>query len=91
MPSTTPERAARWPGGDSEALQFLKEAGWNVGRDWNFRHPRDRMATGREADAIIYLQEEWDYGTIVRSDYPDKPEEPQPVMIRDADGTLDFS
>lgn len=76
MPSTTPERAARWPGMDSEAIQFLRDAGFKLGRDWHWRHPddipwRSRKLSEREADAIIYLQEEWDFGGYVRADLPE--------------------
>lgn len=75
LPSTTPERAARWPGGDEEALRFLKDAGFELGKDWNWRHPddvpwRSRDLTEREADAMIYLQEEWDYGGYVPHETP---------------------
>ncbi len=65
LPSTTSERAARWPGMDQEAIAFLQEGGWKIGRDWNFSHPEGRKPTEREADAIIYLQEEWDFGFLV--------------------------
>ncbi len=65
MPQTTPERAARWPGMDTEALEFLKENGFTLSRDWEWSHPEKKSfadLSEREADAIIYLIEEWDYG-----------------------------
>lgn len=76
MPSTTPDRAARWPGMDAEAIQFLQSAGFELGRDWHWRHPddipwRSRKLSEREVDAIIYLQEEWDFGCYVRADLPE--------------------
>lgn len=91
MPSTTPERAARWPGGDAEASEVLDQGGWTIGQDWNFRHPENRKPTEREADAMIYLQEEWDFGFLVPADYPDaKAPGPQPATIRDDDGGFDI-
>jgi hypothetical protein len=65
MPQTTPERAARWPGMDAEACKFLEDSGFRCSRDWEWSHPEKKKVedlTEREADAIIYLIEEWDYG-----------------------------
>jgi hypothetical protein len=64
MPSTTPERQARWPGGDQQALAHLKTGGWILGPDWIYRHPENRKPTETEIDAAMYLAEEWDYGGI---------------------------
>lgn len=64
MPQTTPERAARWPGGDQEAIQFLQKNGYVLHRDWTWSKPRDMRETPMEIDAIIYLIEEWDFGGL---------------------------
>lgn len=68
MPQTTPERAARWPGYDAEAIGFLKSQGWVLGRDWCWSHPEHREPTERERDAMFYLIEEWDFGGIIRKE-----------------------
>ena len=61
MPSTTSKRASRWPGGDFEAMKFLREAGyrWPGGV---IKRVKGRPPTEREWDAILYLIEEWDFG-----------------------------
>lgn len=62
MPQTTPERAARWPGADTEAIEFLSEADYTLNRDWSWTRPNpDHVPTEREIDAIVYLMEEWDF------------------------------
>ena len=67
MPQTTPERAARWPGMDQEAVEFLEEQGYVLRRDWCWMRPTpDHLVTDREEDAILYLIQEWDYGELVR-------------------------
>lgn len=66
MPQTTPERAARWPGMDAEAMAYLKAQGFRIGRDWCWRHPENRDLTEKEKDAILYLIEEWDFGGYAR-------------------------
>ncbi|UQS95130.1 hypothetical protein Pam3_59 [Pseudanabaena phage Pam3] len=68
MPQTTPERAARWPGGDQEAIGCLEDGGWMLSRDgkWQWTHPDPtRKPTGREIDAAVYLIEEWDFGGMI--------------------------
>jgi hypothetical protein len=64
MPATTPERQARWPGGDTQAMALLEGGGWVLGRDWVYRHPENRAPSVIEKDAAIYLIEEWDYGGL---------------------------
>ena len=63
MPQTTPERAARWES-DMNAMAFLKSAGFELHRDWVWRHPERKTPTEQELDAAIYLIEEWDFGGI---------------------------
>lgn len=64
MPRTTPERAARWPGLDGEAIAYLQANGWVLHRDYTWSHPEDRPILPREMDAILYLLEEWDFGGL---------------------------
>lgn len=63
MPSTDPERQARWPGMDTEAIDFLESRGFTI--DWpsfTIRPPRGHVLDEREDDAVTYLFEEFDYG-----------------------------
>ena len=65
MPSTTPERRARWPGWDAEAIAFLEAAGYRCTDQWTWQLPRrGHEPTERELDAIIYLIEEFDWGGL---------------------------
>ncbi len=67
MPQTTPERAARWPGMDSEAMEFLEGQRYVLRRDWHWTRPTpDHEVTDRGEDAILYLIQEWDFGGLVR-------------------------
>ncbi len=64
MPQTTPERAARWPGGDSEAIKYLRGQGYILQQPsyhWLTPTP-DHEPTDKEHDALLYLIQEWDYG-----------------------------
>lgn len=71
MPQTSPERAARWPGMDHEAIACLELAGFKLGRDWCWRKEGDPDMTERETDAVLYLIEEWDFGGYVKSSLPE--------------------
>lgn len=65
MPQTTPERAARWPGLDSEAMEFLKKQGFILTANWYWIKPKvGHVLTEREEDAIVYLIQEWDFGGL---------------------------
>ncbi len=65
MPSTTPERQARWPGMDSEAMEFLESQGFKLLRDWTWAPPSmNHKLTDREEDALLYLIQEWDFGGL---------------------------
>lgn len=66
MPSTSPERQARWPGMDTQAIEYLESRGYKLTRDWCWLAPRREMIE-REEDAIIYLIEEFDYGPVIDS------------------------
>ena len=64
MPQASPALRSRWD--DARALEFLRSAGWTVCAGFNFHKPApDHATTADEADAIEYLQAEWDYGVIV--------------------------
>ena len=65
MPQTTPERRARWPGIDSEAIAFLEGQGYTLHRDWSWSAPEPgQKPTERERDALLYLIQEWDFGGL---------------------------
>jgi hypothetical protein len=65
MPQTTPERRARWPGGDQGAIDHLKTQGYRLLKGWTWVKPSPaHEPTEREIDAIIYLIEEWDFGGL---------------------------
>jgi len=65
MPSTTPERAARWPGMDYQAMDYLKGHGFTLTPHWTWRKPSPgHVISDKEEDAIVYLIEEWDFGGI---------------------------
>ncbi len=67
MPQTTPERAARWPGMDLQAMGVLLSRGYVLRRDFHWTPPTpDHEVTDREEDAILYLIQEWDFGGLVR-------------------------
>ena len=69
MPQTTPERRARWPGGDVEACEYLEGRGFWLRPDFCWRMPTpDHKFTEKDKDAIIYLIEEWDFGPAVENE-----------------------
>lgn len=61
MPCGPPELAAKFPNGDSEALQVIA-VNYDVGRGFVIR-PKvaEYKPTERENDALNYLWSEWDY------------------------------
>lgn len=66
-PSTTPDRRARWPGWDMQAITVLESAGYKPTPDWKWIPPKGHTPTERELDAIEYLIEEFDWGGLVRA------------------------
>lgn len=67
MPQTSDEHRARWPGGDEQACDYLREAGYSYDRNWCWHMPLGRTEpTDRELDAIDYMCLEWDWGGLVR-------------------------
>ena len=66
MPQTTSERAARWPGMDRQAIDYLKQRGYTLQRSWHWHAPDlTHIPTDKERDAILYLIEEWDFGGLI--------------------------
>lgn len=74
MPSSTPERRARWwPDDDltgtETASKFLLARGYALRIDWAWRKPApDYEVTEEEYDAITFLMEEFDFGGLAVSD-----------------------
>ena len=64
MPTSTPERQKRWKT-DTKALEFLKAGGVLMDKTFYFYTDNDRTLTDDEADAILYMIEEWDYGCYI--------------------------
>jgi hypothetical protein len=62
MPSTTPERLARWGTSDSAVIKYLEDRGYVLNGDWTWTLKPWRDPTEEEIDAMIYLMEEWDFG-----------------------------
>ncbi|MBS7811199.1 hypothetical protein [Roseococcus pinisoli] len=69
MPQADPELRAEWPGGDDEATSYLEERGYVLLRTWDYVIPPFHQITDRELSAILYLQDEWDWGGFVRAPY----------------------
>lgn len=66
MPQTTPERAARWPGMDGQAMDYLEGQGYTLNKDYSWKLPGPHHEVSeKEKDAIIYLIEEWDFDGIL--------------------------
>ena len=78
MPQATQEHRDRWSErdetgrqivDDAPACRFLEAAGYRLRHDWCWTAPTPtHVPTAREADAILYLIEEWDYGGIADGD-----------------------
>jgi len=63
MPTASPELRDEWHDeGDIGSIRFLEQAGYVLGRDWQWRHPMNKTPTEREGRAMSYLIEEWDFG-----------------------------
>ncbi len=63
MTQTTTERMKRWHGpSDKYAVGFLDGRDWILQEDFSWTHVKDSTAPApREADAMKFLIEEWDY------------------------------
>ena len=64
MPQTTPERRARWPGGDAEAIKYLEGRGYTLRKNWMWAAPPGHTHSEKDVDALVYLIEEWDFGGV---------------------------
>lgn len=71
MPQASEEQRREWNGPmDHTAVKFLEDAGFFLTGDFKWRLPKpDHVPTEREASAIQFLIDEWDYGDIEISDY----------------------
>lgn len=63
-PQATPELRAKFPGGDSEAMEVLKlNFEWGEPKPFIIRKKNPNYEpTQREWDAVDYLFHEWDWG-----------------------------
>lgn len=69
MPQASDEQRAAWGGvqgvGDDKALDYLKERGFVLTRQWEWRKPTpDHEMTDEDWGAISFLIDEWDYGGL---------------------------
>lgn len=82
MPQATDEHRDRWHGpGEQYAIDFLQRRGYFLRRDWTWR-PVNRPPTPDEIDAVNFLVEEWDFGSIeIRPDEMDA-NDPAPMYLR---------
>ena len=62
MPQTTEERRARWPGWDSQAIEYLEGRGFIATRHFTWTNPSAVTISEKDEDAVIYLVEEFDWG-----------------------------
>ncbi len=69
MPQASDELRQEWGGeqgiAEDKAEDFLAERGIVI-RHFMFFIEKDRVLTSREVRAIQFLQDEWDYGSVVR-------------------------
>ncbi len=66
MPQATPDLRAEWPGGDDEAISYLEGRGFTLTKQWEWIKPTpDHEISMREALAITYLIDEWDFGGVL--------------------------
>ena len=66
MPESTPERRATWHS-DDVAMRFLTAHGLMLDSTWCWFSHDDRRLTDDEADAVLYLIEEWDFGGYIHN------------------------
>lgn len=68
MPQASDELRAYWGGpDDATALAHLKKQGYTLNGDWTWSPPEGvTLETMPERDflAIIFMRDEWDYGTL---------------------------
>lgn len=65
MPQTTEARRKRWPGMDSQAIVYLEKRGFIRDNNFSWYKPSPNYKlTRKERDALVYLNEEWDWGGL---------------------------
>jgi hypothetical protein len=65
MPQASSELNEEWDGpGDETAMAYLVAEGWMLRPDWCWVRPEDdkRIPTLKEASAMRFLIDEWDFG-----------------------------
>ena len=50
---------------DGQACDLLRAEGFIQTRDYDHYHPEGKKPSQRAIDALNYLFEEWDYGTLI--------------------------
>lgn len=70
MPTASDELRAEWRhgeegGGDEAAIEHLERAGYKLTRTWEWERPEGMIPTERDASAVAYLIDEWDFGGFV--------------------------
>lgn len=64
MPQSSPQRRARWKD-DTTAIRFLESMGYSLTPSFDWTLPsKDHAILDDEGDAIEFLMEEYDFGSI---------------------------
>lgn len=71
MPQSSKQMRKRWGGaqgiGDDKAVKYLESKGYTLTDDFCWKKPsKDHEVTVKEADAMLFLIEEWDYGPTTK-------------------------
>lgn len=70
MPTASEELRQEWrhyepDGGDTYAIQFLRNRGFRQTRTWGWTHDDPQhVLTQKECSAMMYLVHEWDFGGL---------------------------
>jgi hypothetical protein len=65
VPQADPKLVAQWPGGEEEAIGYLRRAGFQLTQQFTWVLPRpEHIVSRRQRSAIRYLMEEWDFGGV---------------------------
>lgn len=69
MPSSSDELRAYWGrSGRETAVELLKSRGFTLTPQWTWIAPLGQILSARDLNAIKFLIEEWDYGSIENND-----------------------